>query len=131
MGDATSINRLTVQHLLDFYATFAEDDEARQKPDLATIVISLQVIKYFLGDPWIKKNINPYIQKPGFMRITFGQTAADERRKTQIRKTEKLIRALMAFSLFFFLSLSLSIYLPLFFSLYLPLHHFSLSSAHC
>lgn len=85
------MERLTVGQLLDFYHTFAQDDEIRQKPDLATIVVSIRVIQHFLGDPWIKKNLNPYIKKPGFMRITFGKTAQDEIRGLRIVDLAELL----------------------------------------
>ncbi|HXQ51853.1 MAG TPA: hypothetical protein VN802_12215 [Stellaceae bacterium] len=85
------MQRLTVRQLLDFYITFAKDDEIRQKPDLATIVISIRVIQHFLGDPWIAKNLSPFLNKPGFMRITFGQTAADEIRGIRIVDLAELL----------------------------------------
>jgi hypothetical protein len=70
--------KLTVRHLLDFYETFRYDEEVKKKPDLPTIVISLHVIKYFLGDPWIKKHLDPFVTRPGFMRISLDQTSQAE-----------------------------------------------------
>jgi len=91
MADSTAIPRLTVRYLLDFYNSFANDDEIKQKPDLASIVISLRVIQHFFGDPWIQKNVNPYIQKPGYMRITFGKTAQDEIRGMRLVDLAELL----------------------------------------
>jgi len=84
-------HRLTVRNLLDFYASFAEDDEVKQKPDLTSVVISFRVIQYFFGDEWINKNVNPYAKKPGYMRITFGKTAQDEIRGMRLVDLAELL----------------------------------------
>ena len=68
-----ALPRITVEHLLNTYLSFP-DDIRNISP---TFHIGLAVVKYFLGEDWIERHLNPLTTlEPSFMRLKLGDDAA-------------------------------------------------------
>lgn len=78
-----ALPRITVENLLDTYLSFPDDIRARSAP----FHIGLAIIKYFLGDDWIERHLNPLKSAEGFMRLRLQES---ERSFIQTFKTVDL-----------------------------------------
>lgn len=62
-----TINRLTIENLLVTYLQLPQ--EIRNDAGGSSFTIALGIVKYFLGNDWIEKHINPEIPEKGFVRL--------------------------------------------------------------
>ena len=68
-----AVARLTIENLLDTYLGFPPS--IREDSSSNTFTLALGIVKYFLGDGWIDKNLNPLVSRPGFLRLNLGDAA--------------------------------------------------------
>jgi hypothetical protein len=65
--------KITVQHLLDTYLSFP--DGIRQDLGASSFTITLLVVKYYLGEDWLKTHLRPLVSRPEFTRLQLADPA--------------------------------------------------------
>jgi hypothetical protein len=60
-----TLPRIQVEHLLNTYLSLPDDIRERSP----SFHIGLSVVKYYLGEDWLEKHLNPLVAASGFMRL--------------------------------------------------------------